>query len=98
MANFVCFVAARAAKAEWNVREQGVAGAAGQRLTVYGSAETHTWIQKAADLTGLGTSAVRWIPTDASRRRRARCPRGPTGVERGRLGGRGSPQVAIRAT
>ena len=68
MANFVCFVAARAAKAEWNVREQGAAGAAGERLIVYGSAETHTWIQKATDLAGLGTDAVRWIPTDASLR------------------------------
>jgi len=35
---------------------------------VYASAETHTWIQKAADLGGLGTSAIRWIPTDASLR------------------------------
>ena len=68
MANFVCFLAARAAKAQWNVREQGVTGAAGARLMVYGSAETHTWIQKATDLAGLGTDAVRWIPTDASLR------------------------------
>ena len=68
MANFVCFLAARAAQAEWNVREQGVAGSAGRRLVVYGSAETHTWIQKATDLAGLGTDAVRWIPTDASLR------------------------------
>ena len=65
MANLVCFLAARAAKAEWNVREQGMAGEAAQRLVVYGSAETHTWIQKATDLAGLGTDAVRWIPTDA---------------------------------
>jgi glutamate/tyrosine decarboxylase-like PLP-dependent enzyme len=35
---------------------------------VYGSAETHTWIQKAADIGGLGTEAIRWIPTDASLR------------------------------
>jgi glutamate/tyrosine decarboxylase-like PLP-dependent enzyme len=31
---------------------------------VYCSGETHTWIQKAADLGGLGTSSLRWIPTD----------------------------------
>ena len=68
MANVVCFLAARAAKAPWNVREEGMAGAAGQRLAVYGSAETHTWIQKAADLGGLGTTAIRWIPTDAALR------------------------------
>ena len=65
MANFVCFLAARAAKAAWNVREQGVAGDSGRRLRVYGSVETHTWIQKAADLAGLGTASIRWIPTDA---------------------------------
>jgi glutamate/tyrosine decarboxylase-like PLP-dependent enzyme len=62
MANTVCFLAARAAKAGWDVRERGVA--VGRRLRVYGSAETHTWIQKAADIGGLGTSSIRWIPTD----------------------------------
>jgi glutamate/tyrosine decarboxylase-like PLP-dependent enzyme len=63
MANLVCFWAARAARADWNVREHGTAGESGRRLRVYGSSETHTWIQKAADLAGLGTSAIRWIPT-----------------------------------
>src|SRR4029450_4899516 len=65
MANIVCLLAARAAKAGWNVRERGV-GADGQpRLRLYASVETHTWIQKAADLGGLGTASIRWIPTDA---------------------------------
>lgn len=68
MANIVCFLAARAAKAGWNVREQGVTGGSGQRLRVYGSAETHTWIQKAADIGGLGTGSIRWIPTDRNLR------------------------------
>ena len=67
MANIVCFLAARAAKAHWNVREEGVMGDS-RRLRVYASAETHTWIQKAADLAGLGTSSIRWIPTDADLR------------------------------
>ena len=68
MANIVCFLAARAAKAGWNVRERGV-GADGQpRLRVYASVETHTWIQKAADLGGLGTASIRWIPTDTKLR------------------------------
>jgi aromatic-L-amino-acid/L-tryptophan decarboxylase len=65
MANFVCFLTARAAKAGWDVRRRGIAGDSGQRLRAYGSMETHTWIQKAADLGGLGTDAIRWIPTDA---------------------------------
>jgi glutamate/tyrosine decarboxylase-like PLP-dependent enzyme len=33
-------------------------------MRVYASAETHTWIQKGMDLAGLGTDAIRWIPTD----------------------------------
>jgi glutamate/tyrosine decarboxylase-like PLP-dependent enzyme len=37
-------------------------------LRVYASAETHTWLQKATDLSGLGTSAIRWIPVDADLR------------------------------
>jgi glutamate/tyrosine decarboxylase-like PLP-dependent enzyme len=61
MANFVCFLAARQAKAGWDVR---AAGMAGPRLRVYCSKETHTWIQKAADMSGLGTDAIRWIPTN----------------------------------
>lgn len=68
MANIVCFLAARAAKAGWNVRERGVTGGSGQRLRVYGSAETHTWIQKAADIGGVGTESIRWIPTDSNLR------------------------------
>jgi glutamate/tyrosine decarboxylase-like PLP-dependent enzyme len=71
MANLVCFMAARAAaasKAGWDVREQGVSAAAARRLRIYVSGETHTWIQKAADLSGLGTSSIRWIPTDAQLR------------------------------
>ena len=59
MANLTCFLAARAAQAGWNIRKQGMA--AGPRLCVYASEETHTWIQKAADLAGLGTEAIRWI-------------------------------------
>ena len=71
MANLVCFFAARAAgaaKAGWDIRATGVAGGNGRRLRVYGSAEMHTWIQKAADLSGLGTDSIRWIPTDAELR------------------------------
>jgi len=65
MANFVCFWAARAAKADWDIRQLGIRDASARRLRVYSSAETHTWIQKAADLAGLGTSSIRWIPTGA---------------------------------
>jgi aromatic-L-amino-acid/L-tryptophan decarboxylase len=62
MANFVPFLVARRAKADWRVNAAGVR--AGRSMRVYGSSETHTWIQKAADLFGLGTESIRWIPVD----------------------------------
>ena len=65
MANFVCFLAARQAKAGWDVRTKGMDGT---RLRAYCSKETHTWIQKAADITGLGTDAIRWISVDEEMR------------------------------
>ena len=67
MANFVGFMAARRAQADWDIRTEGLAGNP-QRLTVYGSKETHTWIEKAADLSGLGTGAIRWVGTDTEQR------------------------------
>jgi len=68
MANIVCFMAARAATAGWDVRARGVAGGDGRALRVYASEETHTWLQKAADMTGLGTASIRWIPIDRQQR------------------------------
>lgn len=64
MANMVGLFAARAAAAEWDVRAHGVAAADARPLRVYASKETHTWLQKASDLAGLGTDSVRWIATD----------------------------------
>lgn len=66
-ANFVCFLAARKAKAHWDVRTGGMSTRNG-RLLMYASSETHTWLQKAADLFGLGTDAIRWIPVDEALR------------------------------
>jgi aromatic-L-amino-acid decarboxylase len=64
MANFVCFLAARSAKTPWDVRAGGISAPDAKQLVVYTSSETHTWIQKAADLFGLGTDAIRWMPSD----------------------------------
>jgi aromatic-L-amino-acid/L-tryptophan decarboxylase len=61
MANIVGFLAGRAAKGGAEIRSKGVDG---KRLRAYCSAETHTWIQKAADIAGLGTESVRWIGVD----------------------------------
>ena len=77
LANIVCLLAARAAMADGDVRVEGMAGvesmpgAAGgtrRRPRIYTSAETHTWLQKAADIAGMGTASIRWIPTDGSQR------------------------------
>jgi aromatic-L-amino-acid/L-tryptophan decarboxylase len=68
MANMVGFWAARAAKAPWDIRKDGMTGRGSAGLIAYCSAETHTWIQKAADLSGLGTDAVRWVAVDGDRR------------------------------
>ena len=65
MANFIGVLAARRAQAPWDVRAEGMSDG---RLRMYCSAETHTWVQKAADMFGLGTEALRWIPTDATLR------------------------------
>ena len=66
MANFVGFLAARAAKAP-DVRSGGLRETRAP-LRVYASKETHTWINKAADMFGLGTDAIRWIDVDAHQR------------------------------
>ena len=64
MANFIGFLAARtqACKA---IRAEGAQAA---NLVAYASSETHTWVQKAADLFGLGTNAIRWIPAGRDQR------------------------------
>ncbi len=68
MANFGGFLAARKAKAGWDIRARGLRDPAAKQLTVYVSGDTHTWIEKAADLFGLGTEAIRWIPMDDTQR------------------------------
>jgi len=68
MANFVGLLAARHARAGWDVRNTGLAANPHGTLRIYGSAESHTWLQKAADIFGFGAAAVRLIPTDADLR------------------------------
>lgn len=67
MANMIGFLAARTAAAGPESRTGGLAKSA-PNLVCYVSAETHTWVQKAADLFGIGNDNVRWIDTDASLR------------------------------
>src|SRR5688572_18383322 len=66
MANMLGFMAARTDAAGPASRTGGMASA--PKLVCYVSKETHTWVQKAGDLFGIGTDAVRWIETDADYR------------------------------
>ena len=63
MANFTAFLAARTAKAPDNFKQNGLDNSA-QRMTIYCSKTTHTWIEKAAILFGHGTNSIRWIETN----------------------------------
>lgn len=65
MANFTAFLAARTAKAPKNIKADGISGVPA-KLVIYCSKTTHTWIEKAAILFGLGSSSIRWIQTDAT--------------------------------
>ncbi len=84
MANVICFMAARAATAGWDVRAARRERRRRRRLRVYGSTETHTWLQKAADMAGLGTDAIRWIPTDRQLRMDVGALRRQIEADRGR--------------
>jgi aromatic-L-amino-acid decarboxylase len=59
MANFTAFFAAINAKIPERKKE-GISGAANKPL-IYCCRTTHTWIEKAASLSGLGTDSIRWI-------------------------------------
>jgi glutamate/tyrosine decarboxylase-like PLP-dependent enzyme len=63
MANFVGIAVARNAKAEINIREEGV-GAVPRQMVMYASDQVHSCSQKAAELLGLGRKALRLVPTN----------------------------------
>lgn len=63
-ANLVGLAVARNSKASHNASREGLWAAAG-RLTIYGSIEMHNSVQKAVELLGLGSDALRRIPVDA---------------------------------
>jgi len=65
MANFTAFLAARTAKAPKTIKEDGISNTS-EKLTIYCSKSTHTWVEKAAILFGLGTKSIRWIQTTPS--------------------------------
>ena len=65
MANFTAFLAARTVKAPKSIKEDGLSNTS-KKLTIYCSKTTHTWVEKAAILFGLGSKSIRWIQTDTS--------------------------------
>ena len=60
MANLVGLTVARNTKAEFDLRRQGVS-ASPRKMILYGSRETHSSVQKAVELLGLGSEAFRQI-------------------------------------
>jgi glutamate/tyrosine decarboxylase-like PLP-dependent enzyme len=65
-ANLNGLLAARVAKAGWDVREHGMQG--GPPLVVYGSTETHSWAKKACDIMGLGRQGFCAVAVDTAHR------------------------------
>jgi glutamate/tyrosine decarboxylase-like PLP-dependent enzyme len=63
MANLLAVAVARNARAGFNVREEGLLRH--PQLVIYASTETHVWVQKAAELLGLGRMGLRRIPVNA---------------------------------
>src|SRR5581483_383304 len=63
LANMLGLAVARQAKCEFPLRQQGLAGAP-RKLLVYGSAETHNWIEKGLQFVGMGRDAFRAVPVN----------------------------------
>ena len=64
MANLLGVATARHALAGFDVRAEGLQGGH-PALVLYASTETHSWVQKAAELLGIGTASLRRVPVGA---------------------------------
>ncbi|MEM7706151.1 MAG: pyridoxal-dependent decarboxylase [Pseudomonadota bacterium] len=64
MANLNGLAVARHEKAGFDIRRDGLQGMGSQRLRVYGSVETHSWIYRACELMGLGRDSFRAVPVN----------------------------------
>ncbi|MCK9566983.1 MAG: pyridoxal-dependent decarboxylase [Methanothrix sp.] len=63
--NLIALAVARNAKAGFDLRSKGMQGAV-QQMTVYCSEEAHSSIQKAVELLGFGSNALRRVPVNES--------------------------------
>jgi glutamate/tyrosine decarboxylase-like PLP-dependent enzyme len=63
MANLVGLTVARNAKAEFDLRRDGV-GAAPRKMVLYASQEVHSSVQRGIELLGLGSDALRYVPAN----------------------------------
>ena len=62
-ANFTGLAVARNAKAEVDMKIEGMQGAP-RKMTLYCSEESHHCLERSVELLGLGNDALRWIKTD----------------------------------
>jgi aromatic-L-amino-acid decarboxylase len=62
-ANFTGLAVARNAKAEVDIKAYGVQGLP-RRMTLYCSDMAHHSLERSVELLGLGSDALRWVPTD----------------------------------
>jgi aromatic-L-amino-acid decarboxylase len=62
-ANLIGLVVARNAKAGYDLRREGI-HVAPHKMVLYASQEIHSSIQKAVDLLGLGSDALRYVPVN----------------------------------
>lgn len=67
MANFTAYLAARTVKSPEDTKKTGIINES-HKMLVYCSRATHTWIEKASGLFGLGTDSIRWIDADDNNR------------------------------
>jgi aromatic-L-amino-acid decarboxylase len=64
MANLTGLTVARNVKAGYDIRKKGVL-LPSRKMTLYGSAEMHSCIQKTVELLGLGNDSLRRVPVDS---------------------------------
>jgi glutamate/tyrosine decarboxylase-like PLP-dependent enzyme len=64
MANIVGVTVALNAKADFDLRKEGLQSSVHPKMVLYGSTETHRWIITAVELLGLGRKAFRQVPVD----------------------------------